>query len=1457
MSPKKVLIVAVLAVLFGSLAWATPTNLTYQGRIIKSDGQPLEYENVSFVFQILNPTGSCVIFQEQVYGYNMVNSKGVFDVPIGKGTVQYPLSAGATALAAFNNNDPFTCGVCSSSSGSYSCSTGSGTYTPLTDDGRVLRVHFYDGQGWRTISPDNVIRSVPFAGYAISAQKLGSYSSSDFLTKIGIPTCNSGEYLSWNGSVMSCVAVSGASGGTVTNVSSANSYLTVTDAGTTPVLTVHVGTTANTVAAGNDSRFTDARTPTGSAGGDLGGSYPSPTVEKIKGQSISATASGPGQVLRFDGGSWTPAALKLSDLAGVAGTVGSAFSVSSCSAHETLNWSSLTDSFTCQAINGLDAAKVTSGTFATARLGTGTADTTKYLRGDGTWQTLNTSDSTKLPLSGGQMSGDIDMNGHKILNVTNVPFVAAAPSSGQNGQTLRWNNVSGEWEWFTAGESGAGVLSVSSANTDIGVSGSANPILTLNSATSGGAGDANKIAKLDGNGRLTSAMLPTMTANKALVSNSSGVITSSAVSDAELGYLSGVSSSLQTQLNSKLSATVASPSAGQVLRHDGSNWVNATLGFADLSGQPTTLSGYGITDALSSTLNDGSIFVGNGSNIATGVTMSGDATLSNTGALTLKNTGTAGTYYKVTTDAQGRVTAGAASLVAADIPSLDWSKITTGKPTTLGGYGITDSVVNGGGVGKITAGLEGAAPAGSATGDLFVATDSQKIYRYNGATWDLISSASGSGGTITGVTAGTGLSGGGASGAVTLNLANTAVSAGSYGSATQVATFSVDAQGRLTSAGHVTITGTVPGGSAGGDLGGTYPNPAVNKIKGQTVSATATTAGQVLRYDGGDWTPAALKLADLAGVAGTVGSAFSVSSCSANETLNWSSLTDSFTCQAINGLDAAKVTTGTLAVARLGTGTADNTKYLRGDGTWQTISTSDATKLPLAGGQMSGDIDMNGNKILNAAKNVPSVGTVPSSGQNGQSLRWNNTSGQWEWFTAGESGAGVLSVSSANADISVSGSTSPILTLNSGTAGGAGDANKIAKLDASGKLASTMLPNIAASNITGVLPIAHGGTNSSATLINNRIMASSGGAIIEAAAITANKALISDGNGIPTASSVSHTELGYLSGVTSSVQTQLDTKLSATVTSPATGQVLRYSGSAWVNAAVNAATDLTGTLAIANGGTGATTAAAARTNLGLGTSATVNTGNAAGNIPLLGTGGLVANKMCTADSTGNGVICTSTIPTGSQWVTAGSDIYYSAGQVGIGLSNPTNKLQVHEGDVQITTTTTGATQNDGFIMGYNGNDFRMVNRQVAGSIQMGTNGNLDQFTLTTAPEGGRIGLGTTTPQVKLDVVGGAVVSRTNIINSGSIVNLTLANNHLLKSVGGDVITLDNIVDGGTYTLVISDTTSRTYTFSGCTNSYFNPANGATEAGARSTYTILTVQDGANLDCYISWMSGFQ
>jgi hypothetical protein len=83
------------------------------------------------------------------------------------------------------------------------------------------------------------------------------------------------------------------------------------------------------------------------------------------------------------------------------------------------------------------------------------------------------------------------------------------------------------------------------------------------------------------------------------------------------------------------------------------------------------------------------------------------------------------------------------------------------------------------------------------------------------------------------------------------------------------------------------------------------------------------------------------------------------------------------------------------------------------------------------------------------------------------------------------------------------------------------------------------------------LPVSKGGTNSGTALNNNRIIRSSSGAIVEASAITAARALKSDANGIPThfdtTTEPSMTELAYVKGVTSAIQTQLDGKASAII----------------------------------------------------------------------------------------------------------------------------------------------------------------------------------------------------------------------------------------------------------------------------------------------------------------------
>ena len=91
------------------------------------------------------------------------------------------------------------------------------------------------------------------------------------------------------------------------------------------------------------------------------------------------------------------------------------------------------------------------------------------------------------------------------------------------------------------------------------------------------------------------------------------------------------------------------------------------------------------------------------------------------------------------------------------------------------------------------------APGSPVEGQIYYDTGDDTIYFRNASAWINIA------GDISGVTAGTGLTGGGTSGVVTVTLADTAVTAAAYGSATQVATFTVDAQGRLTAAANATI----------------------------------------------------------------------------------------------------------------------------------------------------------------------------------------------------------------------------------------------------------------------------------------------------------------------------------------------------------------------------------------------------------------------------------------------------------------------------------------------------------------------------------------------------------------------------------------------------------------------------------------------------------------------------
>jgi phage-related tail fiber protein len=231
----------------------------------------------------------------------------------------------------------------------------------------------------------------------------------------------------------------------------------------------------------------------------------------------------------------------------------------------------------------------------------------------------------------------------------------------------------------------------------------------------------------------------------------------------------------------------------------------------------------------------------------TGLTGGGDITANRT--ISMPNTGTAGTYRSVTTDAQGRVTAGT-------------------NPTTLTDYGITDAqpldsdltalaslagtglIVRTGtgtaitrvltaGTGISLSNADGVSGNPTITSTILPYTDEEAQDAVGNILTDSASidfTYNDGAGTITAavlpagvnhnalqnyvdnqhvdhsgisITAGTGLSGGGdITASRTLNIADTGVTAGTYGSAAAYPIITVNAQGQLTTV----TTASVPGG---------------------------------------------------------------------------------------------------------------------------------------------------------------------------------------------------------------------------------------------------------------------------------------------------------------------------------------------------------------------------------------------------------------------------------------------------------------------------------------------------------------------------------------------------------------------------------------------------------------------------------------------------------------------
>ncbi len=202
-----------------SYTFAGPSRTTYQAKIVKPDGYPLEAPSVNFKFTILDPVGTCALYSETYSNVSMASSSGLISFSLGTGLKIFPVS-GTTFEQVFSNITPFL--ACDSG--------GPANYSPGANDIRKIVMQFNDGSGWQTL-PAMSINAVPYAMYANDSQTLAGKQASDFVQVATLPTCSASQALFYNGSSFSCVAAGG-SGGSVTSstITAALGYTPADDA---------------------------------------------------------------------------------------------------------------------------------------------------------------------------------------------------------------------------------------------------------------------------------------------------------------------------------------------------------------------------------------------------------------------------------------------------------------------------------------------------------------------------------------------------------------------------------------------------------------------------------------------------------------------------------------------------------------------------------------------------------------------------------------------------------------------------------------------------------------------------------------------------------------------------------------------------------------------------------------------------------------------------------------------------------------------------------------------------------------------------------------------------------------------------------------------------------------------------------------------------------------------------
>ena len=345
---------------------------------------------------------------------------------------------------------------------------------------------------------------------------------------------------------------------------------------------LNVGTTAGTVAAGNDSRFTDSRAPSGSASGDLSGTYPNPTVARIRNVNVSITGLSANDILQYNGTQYVNR------------------SIPTCGANQYLTFNGT--SYSCAADAGAGSVASVSVSSPVQNTGTATnpviamsaasASASGYLSSADFssfsakqnalgFTPLNPANNLSELASASTARTNLGLGGAAVLNVGTVASTVAAGNDSRivnavqssayaadvtpaasctSTQTAYWNTVADAWACqnisfpaapvsSVAGRTGAVVLS----SADISGLGSA-ATLAYGSA-------AGQLVQLDGSARIPASTLP-----------ANALTTASAFS----GDVSGNSSTISVDRIRGVAVSATAPVAGQALVYNGTEWVPTT-----------------------------------------------------------------------------------------------------------------------------------------------------------------------------------------------------------------------------------------------------------------------------------------------------------------------------------------------------------------------------------------------------------------------------------------------------------------------------------------------------------------------------------------------------------------------------------------------------------------------------------------------------------------------------------------------------------------------------------------------------------------------------------------------------------------------------------------------------------------------------------------------------------------